>query len=454
MKVIQHPISAELLDGDAVAIIHRLTRFGHRAYLVGGCVRDLLLSRKPKDFDIGTTARPRQVKRLFRNCRIIGRRFRLAHVFFGEKIIEVSTFRRAAPEPTESNREDLLLLDENVFGSAEEDAFRRDFTVNGLFYDVEAQNILDYVDGMSDVERRVMRSIGDPEVRLREDPVRILRAIKFAARLDFTIDPATLAAIERHRTDILKSAKPRVLEEILRLFRGAAAARSFDLLRETRVLEVILAEFHEAVEREPAHWETIRRYLLAHDDLVKQDRDVPAAVSFATLIVPLVGLLDAASADARSEWAQAWHAFDATSSQIAKRIGLSRNDTGRLRQIGAALRKLVPQRQKRRYTRASIARQGYFADAFAFFEIHCRALGLWEDELKGWSEARARVPAQATGHGSGGARRSHSASARDGADRPAATSSSEPRRKRRRRGGRRRRRSAPARDSANGPSGS
>src|SRR6185503_17511295 len=173
-----------------VRIIKRLTRFDHTAYLVGGCVRDLLLDRQPKDFDIGTSATPRQIKRLFSNCRIIGRRFRLAHVYFQNgKIIEVATFRArdngdAAPEPVEDEPSDLLIRDDNVFGTPEEDALRRDFTINALFYDVNAETVIDHADGVGDVLRRLVRTIGDPVVRFKEDPIRILRAIKFAARLD------------------------------------------------------------------------------------------------------------------------------------------------------------------------------------------------------------------------------------------------------------------------------
>ncbi|MBZ5639263.1 MAG: hypothetical protein LAO51_10990, partial [Acidobacteriia bacterium] len=182
-RVVHHRIEPAELDQDAVRILQRLTRFDHAAYLVGGCVRDLLLGRRPKDFDIGTSATPRQIKRLFSNCRIIGRRFRLAHVYFQNgKIIEVATFRAydgdEAEGGAEPGRKDLLIREDNVFGSVEEDALRRDFTINALLYDVGSCNVLDHADGLSDLRRRLVRTIGDPEVRFREDPIRILRAIK------------------------------------------------------------------------------------------------------------------------------------------------------------------------------------------------------------------------------------------------------------------------------------
>src|SRR5687767_9730670 len=174
-------IKPEQIDPDAAKVVQRLRRYDFAAYLVGGCVRDLLLGgRKPKDFDVATSATPNELRRLFRNCRIIGRRFRLAHIFFGSKIIETSTFRANPREgeeetggespPAEGESQDLLIRRDNVFGSAEEDARRRDFTINGLFYDLETGQVIDYVKGMADLEARLVRTIGDPDVRLREDP--------------------------------------------------------------------------------------------------------------------------------------------------------------------------------------------------------------------------------------------------------------------------------------------
>src|SRR5205814_10093283 len=204
----EHSLSRKDIDPDALKVLYRLRQFDHTAYLDGGSVRDLLLGRRPKDFDIGTSAHPYQVKKLFRNCWIIGRRFRLAHVRFGMKAIEVATFRRqltaaelAAPEEPgegivvdELGDIDRMLHRDNTFGTPEEDAFRRDFTVNALFYDIADFSIIDYVGGLEDLRAGLVRCIGDPEVRLREDPVRMLRAIALASRLDFTIDPPVLRA--------------------------------------------------------------------------------------------------------------------------------------------------------------------------------------------------------------------------------------------------------------------
>src|SRR5690606_29641735 len=173
------------VDTAAAKVVKRLTRNGFEAYLVGGCVRDLLIGRRPKDFDVATSARPDDVRRLFRNSRIIGRRFRLVHVLYaGGRVVETATFRRNPQSRDSKASEDLLIRNDNAFGEAHEDALRRDFTINGLFYDLERRRVIDWVRGMPDIERRTVNTIGDPVVRFLEDPVRILRAIKFSARLD------------------------------------------------------------------------------------------------------------------------------------------------------------------------------------------------------------------------------------------------------------------------------
>jgi poly(A) polymerase len=224
------------IDPDADRVVRKLNRAGYKAYLVGGCVRDLLVGKKPKDFDVATSATPNEIKAVFRNSRIIGRRFRLAHVFFGSKIIETSTFRA---NPRDEDEIDLLIRRDNVFGTETEDARRRDFTINGLFYDVEREEVIDHVGGLADLEAKLVRTIGDPDVRFQEDPVRMLRAIKFAARLDFGFEPTTWRALLRWRGEISKCAPPRLLEEIHRLMRGGAARRSFELLVETGALAVL-----------------------------------------------------------------------------------------------------------------------------------------------------------------------------------------------------------------------
>ncbi|MDP9002157.1 MAG: polynucleotide adenylyltransferase PcnB [Myxococcota bacterium] len=260
------------IDADAAKVVRRLERSGFQAYLVGGCVRDLLLGGKPKDFDIATSARPEDVRALFRNCRVIGRRFRLAHILFGgSKVVEVATFRRnpamEAPEEeaTEVVFDDLLIRSDNVFGDAHEDALRRDFTMNALFYDLDRRQVLDWCGGMQDVRRRAIHTIGDPMVRFREDPIRILRAIKFAARLDLGIAPDVYDAMVATRDDLAKAAKPRLFEEVLRLLRGGAAHRSMWLAWETGAMAVVLPELAAFLDDEEATRGGAERFFGAMD---------------------------------------------------------------------------------------------------------------------------------------------------------------------------------------------
>ena len=255
-----HSISRDQIDPDALKVLYRLRKFNHQAYLVGGGVRDLLLGRAPKDFDIGTSAHPNEVKRIFRNCWIIGRRFRLAHVKFGPKTIEVATFRRQLPadELAAAEAEDERAAQaqtaagtkaqrrpvrrDNTFGTAEEDAFRRDFTINALFYDIATFSVIDYVGGMEDLRGGVIRSIGDPNERVIEDPVRMLRAIAFTTRLGFTLDPPVHRAIRRHKAEIGKASPARMIEELFKLLRSGFAAPTFRSLSEHGLLASITPE--------------------------------------------------------------------------------------------------------------------------------------------------------------------------------------------------------------------
>ncbi len=242
----EHTVSRKNIDPDAVRVLYRLYHSGFIAYLVGGGVRDLLLARRPKDFDISTSAHPHQVKKLFRNCFGVGRRFRLCHVRFGKKVIEVSTFRRKA-EPAEG---DTLIRHDNTFGTAEEDAFRRDFTVNALFYDIGTFSVIDYVGGLEDLRGRIIRTIGDPDVRFREDPVRMLRAVALAARLGFTIEGASLEAIRALRGEIVKSSPARILEEVYKILRQGAARETFQSLHAVGLLSYLLPEADQALSRD------------------------------------------------------------------------------------------------------------------------------------------------------------------------------------------------------------
>jgi poly(A) polymerase len=237
-----HNIRPDQIDGDALKVVNRLRQFGYSAYLVGGCVRDLMLRRKPKDFDVATSARPQEIRKVFRNCRLIGRRFRLAHIYFRDNnVIETATFR-AGGNGNNNQHDDLLIREDNVFGTEEQDALRRDFTINALFYDPIERIVIDYSGGLEDLVSRTIRFIGDPSVRVREDPVRIIRAIKFAALLNFKIDDLAWEAMCRYAKELAKSAPPRLLEEINRILRGGAAEESVQLLWKVGALAVLLPE--------------------------------------------------------------------------------------------------------------------------------------------------------------------------------------------------------------------
>ena len=244
-------IALALIDEDALWVVKRLRSKGFEAYLTGGCVRDLLLGRTPKDFDVATAAHPNQVRAVFRNCRLVGRRFRLAHVFFPSgKVIETATFRANPTDTLDDLPEDLLMTRDNVFGNVEEDARRRDLTINGLFYDPVAGKVLDFVNGKADLEARLVRTIGEPDIRFQEDPVRILRAIKFATRLGFAVEPATLDAMRRHVGGLIRCAPARLQEELLRLLTSGLAAESWALCEQCGVTQVILPELYEALDME------------------------------------------------------------------------------------------------------------------------------------------------------------------------------------------------------------
>ncbi|MCR5414220.1 MAG: polynucleotide adenylyltransferase PcnB [Kiritimatiellae bacterium] len=262
----EHCISRKNIDQDALKVLYRLSALGYTAYLVGGGVRDLLMGRTPKDFDVGTSAKPNEVKRAFRNCFLVGRRFRLAHVRFGDKVIETATFRRESQtvgEIIEHASEGPL--EDNTFGTPETDAYRRDFTVNGLFYDIKDFSVIDWVGGMKDIEKRTIRAIGDPDIRFQEDPVRMMRAIKFSARLGFTIERRTAAAMKRHHACILSASVPRVCEEVFRLFTYGHSEEAFRQMWSCGMLGDLLPELAKSIDRTGGRKSPAWRYLATLD---------------------------------------------------------------------------------------------------------------------------------------------------------------------------------------------
>ena len=228
-----HNIDLQSFSPHALSVVKTLKKAGYEAYIVGGCIRDLLLKTKPKDFDISTSAKPEEVKALFKNCILVGKRFRLAHIRFPNQIIEVATFRSG------SNEEDSLITKDNLWGSAEEDVLRRDFTINGLFYDPSEEVIIDYTGGVEDLRNRYLRTIGDPFLRFKQDPVRMLRLLKILSRYAFTVDPKTLEALQESRYDLVKSSQPRVFEELIKVLNSSESTIFFQLASEYRILEIL-----------------------------------------------------------------------------------------------------------------------------------------------------------------------------------------------------------------------
>ena len=377
----EHIVSRRQIDGDALKVISRLQQHDFETYLVGGGVRDLLLERRPKDFDLGTSAHPQQIKALFRNCWIIGRRFRLAHVKFGDKTIEVATFRKQVPPETDTERaarEEArerarreaeakgvsprrFIRRDNTFGTSEEDAFRRDFTINGLFYDASSRSILDYVDGMRDIRSRTIRCIGDPNERFVEDPVRMLRAVVLAARLDLSIDPAVTAAIRRHRGEMVHSSPARLLEELYKIARSGASERIVRDLGSHGLLKYIAPELHKA--RSDALW----RSLAALDRYRRGFDDAPPTLSNALLMGSYVAPFAAVERPRRR----------AAHDPAARRppevslgaLPIARRDLEQLRQILDLQSRLADERLSPRARRAVMHRAAFEA-ALTWMTVH------------------------------------------------------------------------------------
>ena len=382
----EHTISRRDIDPDALKVLYRLKDHGHAAYLVGGSVRDLLLGRRPKDFDVGTSAHPYEIKKLFRNCWIIGRRFRLAHVKFGAKVIEVATFRRQVPEPppegattggASGHGPAPTSHHHNTFGTPEEDAFRRDFTVNALFYDIATFSVIDYVGGIGDLQARILRSIGEPDVRFHEDPVRMLRAVVLATRLGLVLDPPVADAIRRHQGLIATAAPARLLEEYYKILRSGAAERTFAALRESGLLRHITPEVHKAPA---ALWDALRRLDTYRARFDAAPDTLTNTILVGTLLAPL-GLLGRRQVEPT--------VVDGEKPRAKPLLGIlpvARRDVERLHQGAAVQRRLrdlaAPARAQR-----GLMNRPIFNEALTWIEIHGDA----PEALEHWRAARAHA---------------------------------------------------------------
>ena len=383
-----HCISRKNIDPDALKVLYRLNSLGYKAYLVGGGVRDLLLGRTPKDFDVGTDAKPNEVKRAFRNCFLVGRRFRLAHVRFGQKVIETATFRANSQSVGDIiEHADEGPMEDNTFGTPETDANRRDFTVNGLFYDIKTFAVIDYVGGFKDLKKKVIRSIGDPMIRFREDPVRMMRAIKFSSRLDFDIERKTAKAICALHSCILNAAKPRVCEEVFRLFSYGSSEKAFRMMWKCGMLHDLLPGLAGYIDRSGGLKSPEWKYLAMLDrydrGMAKQGIDVSNAIRVAVLYAPYI----------RGERAAAGKGAGGVARQIlgdmVRTLGVPKTTYFTAVVLCDSERRLSqpPQRGHLRFVRNKD-----FPDALDYNRIVARVEGRDEAVLDKWADAYDKQP--------------------------------------------------------------
>lgn len=288
----KHNISRSQISRQALKVLYRLREAGFQAYLVGGGVRDVLLNRHPKDFDVATDAKPEEIQQIFNNCRLIGRRFRLAHIHFGGHIIEVATFRASGYENV-IHAESGMLVRDNIYGTLEEDVQRRDFTINAIYYNIADFTLLDFVGGLKDLQAKILRVIGDPKTRYREDPVRILRIIRFAAKLGFTIEKKSEAAIHALKQLLSNVPSARLFDEYLKLFLSGYAYLSFCLLQKYHILPILFAQTSAALEMDKTkQYETFIMLALKNTDKrFEEEKPIAPAFLLAVLLWPALEIL-------------------------------------------------------------------------------------------------------------------------------------------------------------------
>jgi len=368
--------------------MYRLVRKGFTAYLVGGSVRDLILGRTPKDFDVSTNATPGQIKRIFKNCFLIGRRFRLAHIRFENHIIKTSTFRRC-PEQDEECGDDLYMSQDNCYGTPEEDALRRDFTINGLFYEVEHFTIIDHVGGLNDIRNRLIRSIGDPNIRFREDPVRMIRAIRFASRMGFDIEPETYSAILRHHDEILKASPPRVFEELQKLFAFGAGEEAFRLLYKTGMLHDLIPEIAEFLDHDHGQDSVFWKWLEQLDERIRTVGKVEPVLVFATLFMAPVRYV-ADRYEALGERVVYNALLADLLPPICTRMNMPKWMTARMIQIMANQSRFEPDKKKRFSKRGFVAQES-FPETLALYQLGLLVSGADLGPAEIWGSLRSEL---------------------------------------------------------------
>ncbi|MCC7412548.1 MAG: polynucleotide adenylyltransferase PcnB [Gammaproteobacteria bacterium] len=426
-----HCISRRDISDEALRVLYRLRNAGYKAFLVGGGVRDLLLGMHPKDFDVATDARPEQVRELFRNCRLIGRRFRLAHVYFSDHVIEVATFRAEDTDGEGDGNDRVIhegrIVRDNVYGDIDDDVWRRDFTVNALYYNIADFSVVDYVGGMHDIAARSLRLIGDPVERYREDPVRMLRAVRFAAKLGFHIDPASAAPILEYGQLLEHIPGARLFEELLKLFMSTSARDSFRGLVEYRLFERLFPQTWECLQgdRDGRARRMIDLVLEATESRMAEGKPVNPAFLFAAFLwPPMRDLADEYIGHGLPAFDALQRAGDAVISQEVGRVVLPRRITRVTREIW----ELQPRLERCAAARAGrLVENPRFRAAYDFLLLRAAAGEPVAERAEWWTRFQSAEP---------GARAEL---------RPVGDDARPPSRRRGRRGGRRRRRvEAPA----------
>jgi poly(A) polymerase len=398
----QHPISRAKISGSALKVLYRLKEAGFQAFLVGGAVRDLLLGLEPKDFDVATNAHPDQVKQLFRNCRLIGRRFHLAHVRFGYEIIEVATFRAAHTTIDEDNSVDESghrvldergrILRDNLYGTIEEDVWRRDFTANALYYNISDFSVWDYVGGFDDAGSRVLRLIGDPETRYREDPVRMLRAVRFAAKLAFRIHPETAAPIPKLAWMLDGVPPARLFDEVTKMFLAGSARNAFDLLYHLGLLEHLFPDLANVVNEAPdsPQIQLLRLGLKSTDERVLADKSVTPTFLFAVLLWPAIHRAwSRASKQEGAEVQELLAACETVTARQQARIAVPKRFTLPLREI-VGLQPRFERRQGRRALR--LLEHPRFRAAYDFLLLRAESGEVDAELAQWWTDIQAAPP--------------------------------------------------------------
>ena len=388
----EHPVTRKDIGRSALKVLDRLHEAGHAAYLVGGGVRDALVGLKPKDFDIATDASPETIRSLFRNSRIIGRRFRLVHVVFGREIIEVATFRAAhnQGEGGEIGAAGRIVRD-NVFGSIAEDACRRDFSVNALYYNIADDSVVDYVGGLADLDVGVFRLIGDPLTRCAEDPVRVLRAARLAAKLEFDIDPLTLAAMRKTASELKSTPPARLFEEVLKLFQGGYACRSFNAVREQDLLQYLFPLLDRRLKAGAPELEGMLDAALSNTDArVKVGKPITPAYLLAFMLWPDVeqyALQDSANGVPVNE--ALLTAADSVLSTQLRSTSIPRRFSGPMKEIW----QMQPRLERLRGGRAlKLMEDRRFRAAYDFLCLRSNIDDRLKDSAKWWTKVQTLEP--------------------------------------------------------------